>query len=679
MMSSRFASRAAVAVALVGPWHAHAQPALEEVHVTGTPMRSSPNELAQSVSVLSGDALDRVSSNNLGETLAGQVGMSSTYFGAGASRPIIRGLGGPRVLTLEDGIATLDVSTVSADHAVSVDPLVADQIEIFRGPTTLLYGSGAVGGVVNTVTNRIPGLDAPSGLTGAFELRGDTVADERGGALEVEGGGERFAWHVDAQHRAADDYAIPGYAEHGHAAGEAGADGHGVLDNSGVEVNSAAAGGSWLGDTAFFGMSVSRFESLYGIPGHHDHAHEDELPSGAGEAGHAGDVRIDLDRTRVDVEGGWLGLDGAIETVRMRAGVNDYAHAELEGGAVGTRFGNDAYEARVELEHAPIGRWSGAVGVQASQRDFAAIGEEAFVPPVETRSAGLFMVERLELDSWRLSLGGRLESQRHAPTGAAPATEGEATSVSLAAIRELGGGLELALNAASAERLPAAEELYADGPHLATGTVELGDATLGSERARHVDVGLRGGADDRSWRVTAYETAYDDFLYLRDTGSVDPDEMLPVFAFAQRDATLTGIEAEFFTALAAVGPGELDLELKADAVRGELVGGTKLPRLPPASYGARLQYHDARIVAGLGFKRYRRQDETAPFEEATAGYTLVDLDVTWHLEASDALGLDVYVRGTNLNDEEARKHTSLVKDVAPLPGRNFRFGVRARF
>lgn len=678
-MTSSIASRAAAAAALTCPWLALAQPALEEVHVTGTPMRSSPNELAQSVSVLDGDTLARVESNNLGETLAGQVGISSSYFGTGASRPIIRGLGGPRVLTLEDGIATLDVSTVSGDHAVSVDPLVAEQIEIFRGPTTLLYGSGAVGGVVNTVTNRIPGLDAEDGIAGAFELRGDTAADERGGAVELDGGGERLAWHFDAQSRSTDDYAIPGYAEHAHEPGEDEHVEHGVLDNSSLEVDSAAVGASWLGDDAFVGVSVSRFESLYGVPGHAAHAHESGAPPAAGEAGHDDAVRIDLDRTRVDVEGGWLGLDGAIETVRMRVGVNDYAHAELEGGAVGTRFDNDAYEARVEVMHAPLGRWSGAFGVQTSERDFAAIGEEAFVPPVETRTSGLFAVERLRLEDWRVSIGGRLESQRHAPTGSAPDSDGSAVSASLAAIRELGGGLELALNAASAERLPAAEELYADGPHLATGTVELGDATLASERARHLDVGLRGGTDDRSWRVTAYRTAYDDFIYLRDTGTVDPAEMLPVFAFTQDDATLEGLEAELFTPLVAAGAGELDLKLQADVVRGELGDGTSLPRLPPASYGARLQYHVGRVVAGLGFTRYRRQDDTAPFEEPTAGYTLVDFDVTWRLDAGDALGVEVYVRGTNLNDEEARKHTSLVKDVAPLPGRNLKFGVRARF
>jgi iron complex outermembrane receptor protein len=390
-------------------------------------------------------------------------------------------------------------------------------------------------------------------------------------------------------------------------------------------------------------------------------------------------VRVDLDQTRVDLKGGWSELGGGIEGVNLRLGINDYEHVELEGGEVGTRFLNDAYEARLELLHAPLGMWSGAFGLQVGEREFEAIGDEAFVPPVDTTNYGVFIVEQLETERWQLALGARLESQEHTPSSGLSQVDNTAQSFSIAAVRELGQGFALALNVASAERLPVAEELYADGPHLASGAIEVGDSNLGVETSQHFDVGIRKTGDELTWAVTAFVTNYDDFIFLSDTGVVDPIENLPIFNFVQQDAEFFGLEAELFTPIAQVGSGELDLRLFADFVDAELDNGEHVPRIPPLRYGARLSYHSDRLIVGLEAAEYDDQSDVAPFEEPTEGYTLVSADVSWDVTAGDGMDLNLFLRGTNLLDEEARRHTSLVKDSAPLPGMNFAFGVRAMF
>ncbi|HEX6997867.1 MAG TPA: TonB-dependent receptor [Gammaproteobacteria bacterium] len=655
---------------LMAPGWVGAQPLVEEIHVTGVPIRREAAEVAQSVTVLREETLDRIRGASLGETLAGQLGISSTYFGSGASRPIVRGLAGARVRTLQDGVDSLDLASLSVDHAVTIDPLIADQIEIFRGPTTLLYGSGAVGGVINTVTSRIPEAAPEEGFAGAAEVRADTAAEERSAAVRLDGGGARLAWHADGLRRVTSDYEIPGAgALHaGETPDEHARDGLGVLANSDLESEAAAAGASWLGERAFAGGAASGFRMEYGVPGHgHTEADADE---------HEANVRIAVEQRRLDLKAQWVGLGGFVEAVNVRSGFSDYEHVELEGGAAGARFTNDAHETRIELVHAARRRWRGALGLQLETRELAAVGEEAFVPPVDTRSYGVFVLEQLELERWQLSFGGRIEHRRHEPSNGAPKVDGTAGNVAFAAIRELGGGLTLAFNTALAERLPAAEELYAAGPHLASRTVEIGDPALGEEAARHLDVSVRKTVGDLRLSVTAFVTEYDDFIFLRDTGAVDALEALPVFAYAQADADFVGMEAELAAPIAKVGAGELDLRLYADYVKGELDDGAPLPRMPPLRYGARLRYHDERLVAGVEAVRYDEQDRTAAFETATPGYTMVDADLAWRFRASR---LELFVRATNLLDEEARKHTSLVKDFVPLPGRSYGVGLRGRF
>lgn len=669
------------------------QGAIEEVQVVGTPHDQSPTELAQSVTVLAGDTLRRAQGANLGETLAGELGVSSSYFGSGSSRPIIRGLAGARIKTMEDGIDSLDVSTISVDHAVGIDPLVAEQIEVFRGPVTLLYGSGAVGGIVNTITNRIPEAVPEDGLAGAVDLRAGSAADDRIGAFRVDGGGESWAWHVDGSRRDSGDYEIPGYAvlealdedpdhddEPGHTDEELIS---GYVPNSDFETSSAAIGASRIGDRGFFGFAFSGFDSDYGVPGHaHDDGHDEP---GAGDENaeddheHEETVRVALEQRRLDLKGGWFDVGAALTEVNFRLGISDYEHVEIEGDEIGTRFRNDAFEGRVELVHAPWGAWDGAFGVQLGQRDYSAIGAEAFVPPVDTTSAGVFVLEQRDVGAWQVSVGGRAERVRHEPSVGA-AVSGTAGSLSAAGVMTLGGDRSLAVNVAVAERVPSADELFAYGPHLASRSFEIGDAALGVETSRHVDIGLRKTEGAVRWAVTAFRTSYDDFIYLAETGAVDAGSELPMFAYLQRDADLQGVEAEVFATVASVGAaGEIDVRVYGDLVEAELDNGEKLPRIPPRRLGARVQFHDDRVLAGLEAVRYFDQTDTAPYEAATDGYTLVSADMTWTFSSDRRTELSLFLHASNLLDDEARKHTSLVKDLAPLPGRNYSLGFRAAF
>jgi len=662
------------ALALTAQAQNHDAP--EEIVVTGVLRDSSPVDIAQSVSVVSGDELDRVRAANLGETLANQLGVSSSYFGAGASRPIIRGLAGARVQMLEDGIDSMDAATVSDDHAVTIEPLAADQIEIFRGPTTLLYGSGAIGGVINTVTTRIPTRAPENGFEGAVEVRGDSVADGRGAAVRLDGGTSRFAWHLDAGRRDSDDYEIPGYA-HADAdpANPDPEDVFGLVENSAAESEAAAFGASWLGDKGYLGIGINSFDTLYGIPGHQ---HEEEPLPGEPTAEEEL-VRIDLDQRRVDLRGGWMDLEGGIESVNVRVGLNDYEHVELEGDAIGTLFTNDATELRLELLHRPAGRWNGAFGVQLGEREFAAVGEEAFVPPVDTSTLGVFAVEQIELEAWKLALGARLESLEHTPSGGLPSFDDDATSVSLGAVRSLGGGYSFVATLSLSDRMPVAEELYSDGPHLATGAVQVGDVSLDEETARHVDIGIRAQVGEMSWSLTGFDTQYDKFIYLADTGTVDAVDELPIFVYTQTDADFQGMEAELFVPFMEEGRSGVDMRLFVDYVKGKLTTGEKLPRLPPLRYGGRLQYHNDRLLVGLEATRYDDQDEIAPFETVTDGYTLVNADFRWRFNVGAGTELELFANAANLGDQLARKHTSFVKDIAPLPGRNYQLGIRSRF
>ena len=644
----------------------------DEVFVTASADPRSQLEVAQPTSVLSGEELDLRRQATLGETLAEEPGVSSTYFGPGASRPVIRGLGGDRVRILSDGVGSADASNTSPDHAVSVDPLSAERIEVLRGPATLLYGSSAVGGVVNVLDGRIPNYVPSQPITGKVEVSGGTVADERSGAASLDGGGGRIAWHADFLMRETDDYEIPGRAGN-----------PSVLANSALESEAGSFGVSWIGDRSYVGVSVSGFDTLYGVPGgHHEEGEEGEEHEGEEEEEEEGPVRIDLEQRRADLRGEYRGFGGFFRGVKYRFGAADYEHVELEGAEVGTRFTNDSWEGRLELVQRPRGRprgrLSGSIGAQVASNDFAAIGEEAFVPPSVTDSWAVFAFEELALrDGLRFQFGGRFERQDVEPEGDAAGRSEDGVSGSLGLVWDPSEDYSVGVSVARSERLATATELFADGPHIATRAFEIGNPDLDPETSLGVDLSLRKRRGRLTGVVNLFANRFDGYIFESFTG--EEEDGLQVIRFEQADAEFYGAELAAVGRLVQVGEAHLDLRFGADLVRAELTAsGDPLPRIPPLSAHLGLDFHHGPFRASVEGIRAEEQDRVTANETATGGHTLVNAAVSYRLLLGNTV-TDMILRGRNLADEEARNHVSFLKDVAPLPGRDLSLGLRVAF
>jgi iron complex outermembrane receptor protein len=660
---------------------------LDRVIVTASPLQLTAEDLTRPVAVLSGEALDAQRGATLGQTVERVPGVQSSSFGPGVGRPIVRGLDGPRVQVLTGGLSSMDASTVSVDHAVSIEPFLADQIEVLKGPATLLYGSGAIGGAVNVVDGRIPEALPERPVEGRAEFRTDSASSGRTGAARLDSALGRVAMHVDVFGRDMDDLRIPGYPESAALMAEEGEEPDpaedGRLENSAVTASGGALGLSWIGERGFIGASVSGFDTRYGIPGH-AHEHEEAGPLGLGRAADAGlfaegdeeAVRIDLEQRRLDVKGGLRDPFASHENLTVRVGRADYTHTEFEGAEVGTVFENDQTEGRVELVHGAIAGWRGAYGLQYGHRDFAAIGDEAFVPPSITRDVGLFAVQERDFGDVKLELGARHDRVSIDPAGSLPTVDHNATSLAAGALWRFSELMHLSVNLDRAERAPTAEELFSDGPHIATQSYELGDAALDKETALSGELGLHVHTGRFEGKLSFYQTRFADFIYLDDTG-LELDE-LPVRAWVQGDATFTGWEAEGEVDLFENASGLWSLRVFADAVDAKLDAGGRLPRIAPGRVGADLNRSRGGWRARVGAIRVADQDDVAALETATEGYTLLDAGLTYHWDVGSA-GWEAFVEGRNLGNEEARAHTSYLKDVAPLAGRNIAVGLRVDF
>jgi len=642
----------------------------EEIVVTAGESRSE-SEVYQPVTVIRDDEIAQQLQPTIGETLNDEPGVSSTYFGPGSSRPIIRGLGADRIRILSEGLGTSDASNISPDHAVTVDPASARQIEIVRGPATLLYGSNAVGGVVNVLDERIPSSVSTERIGGHVDLRGGTVSDERTGSLALDGGAGRFAWHVDITKRDTNDYEIPGPAEQEHE-GEEPAEDTGILENSSLESQAGTIGASFVGERGFFGVAFNRFETNYGIPGHEHH--EEELSMNQEEEEEF--VRIDMEQTRFDIKGELRDL-GFFRNVRLRLGSTDYEHVELEGDEVGTRFTNEGFEGRLEATHQPLGRLRGSIGVQVSESDFAAIGEEAFVPPSTTESQAAFLFEEIPGERVDFQFGARFESQDiSVDSDELPDLSFDGVSASVGTIYRPVEGFAIAASLARATRLPTSTELYANGPHIATSQFEIGDVNLEEETSLGLDLSFRKTEGRLRGQINLFNNSFDGYIF--DTPTGDEEDGLPVFQYVQADATFRGIEVDAHTEIFHSGMNHLELEAGADYVRGELDDDGNLPRIPPLRLSAGLRFQGSALSASAEVRRYSKQDDVAAFEEATDGYTLVNATVGYRFFAANTVH-DLMLRGTNLTDELARQHTSPLKESAPLPGRDFTLAYRVTF
>ncbi len=686
---------------------------LPEITVTGNPLGAT--DLIAPAAVLTGPALLLRSQTTLGETLNGLPGVSSTYFGPNASRPIIRGQDGDRIRVLNNGGAGVDASALSFDHAVPMDPISVDRIEVLRGPGALLYGGSAVGGVVNIIDNRIP-TEPTGGFSGKADLGLASANRERGGAVMLEGGSTRFGLHVDAFKRNTGDVRVPVdlACTQGSNASIAGGTTTTArrICNSASQVDGGAIGGSVFFTDGYLGGAVSSYNNTYGTVA------EDE-------------VTIKMRSQRYSLKGEQRNLNAAtggwLESIKGQINHTDYRHTELDAGAPGTVFTNQGNDWRLEAQHGKLGPLTGVVGLQGESTRFSADGDEAFAPYSRIRSNALFVYEELPTAWGKLSFGARSESVKVQSLGNPQVARFEVgqrsfnpASYSLGALWKLSNDWKLTGNLAHSQRAPKDYELFASGPHLATGAYEVGDAQLGKERSTQLDVGVQWQSGAHRAALTVFTSRYANYISLEGTGISRDTEgngagtgvglgsnagvtdcgdgtsvesgcaagLLPEFAYRAVRARFTGLEANGSLRLLSPSSADgqastLDLEWRADLVRASnQATGQPLPRIAPTRLGATLVWAQGPWGARLGFDTAASQSRVPVGERATDGYTLVNAALTYRIKAGPT-SLLWYARLDNAGNKRAYSASSILTQTAPgkapLPGRSLKLGLQASF
>lgn len=653
---------------------------LDPLFVSAGPDAKSAFDLAQGTSTLVGEELRRRQQATLGETLAGLPGVNSTYYGPAASRPIIRGMGGDRVRVLTNSIGALDASNISPDHATAIEPLFASRIEVLRGPATLLYGSSAVGGVVNVVDNRIPDDPAGGRPRGVFEVRGFGPADERAGVLSSGAGNETLTLQLNCLRRQTGDVRIPGVAR---VDAEAPVDqAAGRLASSALDTISASIGAAHFWSGGKLGGAVSRYETDYGVP-----------------TGDEPALSIRLRQTRLDLTGETTESVGAFRVVRVKFGLGDYRHRELTGGTVvNTAFRNRAWEGRLEASLEPMGDFDGTIGLQAQHSDFAAVGDEVVTPPFRADNLAVFLLEELKRGPVTWQVGGRYEFQRIALGEVAaglPAVPGFSATTGqrvTAGGPSLSGGLvyypakgySVGVTVAYTERLPTAQERFSNGPHGGTRAYEVGTGGLANEKSVGLDLVLRRRSTFMTGALSLFLNRFNGYIFEQElpAGAIPAErnhDGLTPYQFVAKDALFTGGEAEMEIHLWEKGARHLHVEVTADYVRAlQTIDDEPLPRIPPLRYGARLHYEDSRWDAGVEVRHTTRQNRVGAGESPTDGHTLLGANLSYLVKAG-IKEWELFLRGTNLTNITARSSTSFLKEFAPLPGRGVVAGVRLVF
>ncbi|QAY79628.1 TonB-dependent receptor [Sphingosinicella sp. BN140058] len=654
----------------------------QQIVVTG--FRRNREDVLSGTSVVSGVELIRDLRPTIGETLARQPGVSATSFGPNASRPVLRGFQGERVRILTDGIGSLDASNTSADHAVAVNPLTAERIEVLRGPAALLFGSSAIGGVVNVIDARIPRRvpDETAHIDGILTY--GSAADERSANATIDvpvGGG--FVLHADGNYSKTNDLEIGNYvlskdlrvqaAASGDPAVRALADLRGRLPNSAAETSDVALGAAWISGENNVGFSINRYDSLYGVPIRYslDPSIEPEAP------------RIDIKQTRVD---GRLELDtgsGFVDSVRLRGGYSDYRHNELEDtGEIGTTFLTEGAEGRLEFVQSQRGGWGGGFGAQYFRRDLDVIGEEKFLPANRTSQFGLFTLQNYRSGPLRAEIGARYEHQR--TSAEADADLGtpqrrrsfDAFSASTGANYEVAHGIRLGVNGSHTQRAPSAEELFANGPHAGTQSFEVGDPDLAKEKSWGLEGTLNVDGDGFNVTASVFRSWFSDYIFEQPTGEIE--DGLPVFQIGQADATYSGVELEGSVRVAQLGAFAINLDGVADYVRATIKSVGPAPRIPPLRVLGGIEAQSETLQGRLEVEWTDGQDRLAENETPTDGFTLVNASLSW--KPFETLpNTSVTVSANNIFDVDARRHASFLKDVAPLAGRDFRVSARLSF
>jgi len=660
---------------------------IEQV-IVSTPRSKAVAKTALPVTVLSGETLFNNIGNTIGETLSTIPGLSSASFGPSVGQPVIRGQQGPRVSVLQNSMRSADASTSSADHAVSVEPILADSIEVLRGPSTLLYGGGAIGGVVNVIDGRIP-TQVPKELGGAAEVRHGTVNDETTAVFKLTGGQGNMAFYIDAMQRESNDTEIPGLAAHEHE--EDHDEGHdeeheeettdGFISNTQSETSSFTLGGSYVFDKGFIGLAVNQLDNEYGIPaGAHAHE-EDEMAEEEEEE----NVSLDIEQTRYDLKGQLEQVSDQIESVRWFYTYTDYEHIEFEGDEVGTTWTRDSWENRVEVLHSELNGWRGAIGFQLAEYELEAVGEESYLPKTQTSNWGLFIVEDFTRGDWTYELGARIDDSEVEVDGANESESFTSISWSTSALWQANEAWNIGLSFSSSERAPMAEELYSNFgnmaddfvEHVATGAIEVGDGDLDNEQANNLDLSFNYSHGVVNASVTVFYNDFSDYIYLANTGE-EQDET-PILEYRQEDATFHGVEFEVDVGLGSVAGGNLSLGFFGDWIDGELDDAGDVSRLPPQKLGSRLSFDMGKLSSYISVVDASDQDKPGANEEETEGYTRWDAGISYSFIVQSDNELLTFVKLKNISDEEIRNSSSFLREVAPEAGRSLEAGVRFIF
>ena len=636
----------------------------------------------------------------IGDLLAKLPGVSATSFAPGSSRPVLRGQQGERVRVLVDGVGTADVSNTSVDHATTIEPITIERIEVLRGPAVLLYGSQAIGGAVNVIDKRIPTRIPDE----AFHLDAfgavDTATNLRTGAASLDVGiGPNLVAHIDGSWRKTGDIDIGGlqvarelrnelFAE---AAEE---EAEGEIEEA-AELRAAAAQGDFVPNTAVeswtvnaglglilgestFGASIGWYDTSYGVPTRPGTGHHGEEGGAEEEEEEEGEERvtIGLEQFRADFKGDVYLGEGAFERLKLRVGYSDYTHTEFEGAEVGTVFDSTSVEARAELVQNADGVLRGASGVQYTHRDFLAVGAEAYVPPNLTDQVALFTLQEWGTGPFQIEAAARAEFTKVEAQTLGVERDFDTFSGALGLVYEGIEGIRFGINGSRAERAPSAEELFSEGPHIATQAFEIGDPDLATERAWGLEAYARGRIGKGTFGLTAYRQWFDNYIFLEETGEEEDD--LPVFQYLQGDADFWGFEAELSYPIIDTGAFRLLTDLSASYTEAELDNGDAVPRIPPLALLGALEAQTGPLDLRGEIQWFDEQNRTAAFETATDSFTLVNALVAWR-PLRDNRNVTVQVAADNIFDVTGRRHASFTKDFVPLIGRNVRASIRLSF
>lgn len=702
------ASMTALSVALSVPAYAQqtgstgasaAAPQTDDFHSSEEIVVTAPYverlDILSGTSAVSGDLLAEKTRAQLGDILSSLPGVSATSFSPGASRPVLRGYQGNRVAVLTDGIGNIDASNTSADHAVTIDTLTIERIEVLRGPAVLLFGGQAVGGAVNALDKRIPRAVPKEAVhVDALAGYGSAARDWSGGASVDVPVTDRVVVHLDGSYRNSDDLRTGGYilapslrAEVLDFAAEEASEGNldeaaealeladqrGRIPNSAVKSWTAAGGIAFIDDGGNIGLSYSIYDTNYGIPARpgSGHAHAD------GEGGEEeAPVTIGMRQYRFDVRGELDLGDGLFEKLRLRAGYANYSHTEFEGDEIGTVFNSKGIEARAEFIQNDRGGWRGASGAQYQSRNLDAIGAEAFVPPNKSRQFGLFTLQEFTAGNLDAEVALRFDTAQLRADILGINRSFNNVSAAFGVGYHI-GDLKIGANLSRTGRAPAVEELFSNGPHIATQAFEVGDPLLKSERAWNGELYARYDTADTAFSLTLYSNRFDNFIYEAETGDVEDD--LPVFQYFQDDAKVWGVEFQGSQNVARFGDVDLKVDAVADYTRAKISGGAgNVPRIPPLRVLGGVELNGTRLDLRGEVEWSDAQTKTAPFESATDGFTLVNATATWRPFGSDR-NVALIASANNIFDVVARRSASFTKDFVPLSGRDFRLSARISF